>query len=167
MAFVSLRDADGLAWRQASLFGRAIEISRGDQLVGILRLRGWAAHCDAGCADGMWQFKREGFFWRRVVIMESPGGKSVGTFQYGLNSRLVLLSGATYLWKRISFWRQEMAFLTASEFTIIKCEPKRFSFRDSGITSVAREYSELADLPLLIMLGTYLTVLAHRRAQQG
>jgi hypothetical protein len=113
----------------------------------------------------MWHFQREGFFWRRVVITDSPGGRQVGLIQPGATTRLILADGTTYMWKRISFWRQEMAFLTESEFPMIVFEPKRFAFKDAGQVTVKPEYRHIEDLPLLVMLGSYLTMLTHRRSQ--
>jgi hypothetical protein len=167
-AFVSLRTTDGLVWRQASLFGRAIEVTARDALAAILRLKGWISHCDAASAEGMWHFHREGFFWRRIVISESVGGGAVGVFHASVTGgRLVLSDGKEFIWKRISFWRQEMAFLTTSEFPIVKFAPKRFAVKYAGTISVSREYNDLGELPLLILLGTYLIVLAIRRARSS
>lgn len=164
MAFASLRDSDRLAWRQASLFARAVEVVSRDTLAGILRFEGWGMKCDATCADGMWTFRRHGFLWRNVTVEQASGGQQVATVNMRFTSgTLTLANGETYGWKQLGFWSGETAFITGSEFPIVKFKPRRFSFKDSGEVSVQREYKESPDLPFLIMLGVYLSVLNQRR----
>jgi hypothetical protein len=128
MAFASLRESDQLAWRQASMFARAIEVTSRDSLAGILRFQGWGIQCDATCADGMWVFRRHGFFWRNVTAEESGAGRIVGevTMRF-TRGTLSLDAGETLGWKQLSFWRGECAFVTpTSEFPVVRFQPRRF-----------------------------------------
>lgn len=164
MAFASLRDSDRLAWRQASLFARAVEIVSGETLAGILRFEGWGMKCDATCADGMWTFRRHGFLWRSVTVEQAGTGQHVANVSMQFTSgALTLANGESYGWKRLGFWSGETAFMTGSEFPIVKFKPKRFSFKDNGEVTVQREYRDNPELPFLIMLGVYLSVLNQRR----
>lgn len=164
MAFASLRDSDRLAWRQASLFARAVEIVSGETLAGILRFEGWGMKCDATCADGMWTFRRHGFLWRNVSVDLAGNGQEVAAVKMRFTrGTLNLASGQTYGWKQLGFWSGETAFMSGSDFPIVKFKPKRFSFKDSGEVDVQREYRDSPDLPFLIMLGVYLSVLNQRR----
>ena len=164
MAFASLRDADRLAWRQASLFARAVEVISDETLAGILRFEGWGIKCDATCADGMWTLRRHGFLWRNVTVEQTDTSQPVATVSMRFTSgTLRLTRGETYSWKQLRFWSGETAFLTQSEFPIVKFKPKRFSIKDTGEITIQREYATSPDLPFLIMLGVYLTVLNQRR----
>lgn len=164
MAFASLREADTLAWRQASMFARAVEILSDETLAGILRFQGWGLRCDATCADGMWVFRRRGLFWKDVLI-EQPGDRhevAAVTTRF-ISGTLKLPSGESLIWRQLSFWSGESAFMTPSGFAIVKFKPKRFSFRDAGDIVVQREYANHPELPFLIMLGAFMSVANQRR----
>ncbi len=165
MAFASLRDSDRLAWRQASLFTRAVEVVSGETLAGVLRFEGWGMKCDATCADGMWTLRRHGLLWRNVNVEAAGTGQTVADVKMRFTSGVLTMAGRPddYGWKRLSFWSGESAFVTPSDFNIVKFQPKRFSFKDTGEIAVQREYATSPDLPFLIMLGVYLSVLNQRR----
>lgn len=166
MAFISLRDADGLAWHQASLLARAIELTGAGGLAGILRFHGMGRQCDATAAEGMWSFRREGFLWRHAGIVAMPGDKPVGRVSSGIaRSRLTLVDGTVYDFNRMGFWSGERAFVTTSEFAVVRFQPRRLTFRPAGEIVIAREYSALPELPLLTLLGVFLTVMEQRRAR--
>jgi hypothetical protein len=164
MAFASLRDSDRLTWRQASLFARAVEIVSGETLAGVLRFEGLGMKCDATCADGMWSFRRHGFLWRNVTVEQAGSGQHFASVSMSFTSgTLTLARGETYGWEQLGFWSGETAFVTDSEFPIVKFKPKRFSFKDTGEVAVQREYRDNPELPFLVMLGVYLSVLNQRR----
>jgi hypothetical protein len=165
MAFASLHDSDRLARRQASLFARAVEIVVGDALAGILRFEGWGMKCDATCADGMWTFRRHGFLWRNVTVEQTGTGQEIAEVKMRFASGTLVMQARpeAYAWKQLGFWSGETAFMSGSEFPIVRFKPKRFSFKDTGEVAVQREYRDNPDLPFLIMLGVYLSVLNQRR----
>ena len=151
-------------WRQPSRFGRAIEIAISDNLAAILRFQRWGRQCDATSADGMWRFRRQRFFGRSVLIESIPVGNQVGTFRSRFTGgALTLADGKVYDWEYLGFWRGNPAFFMPSGFPIVTLSSKRFSLKDSGEVSVQREYSSLEELPLLVLFGSYLTIMNQRR----
>ena len=167
MALVSIRGADQLGWLQPSWFGRTVEITSSDSLAAILRFQNWGRRCDATSADGMWRFESKGFFGKTVNITSLPGGAAVGTHASRFRGGILRLSeGDVYEWKALGFWSGEMAFLTPSGFPIETFSTKRFSLRNRGVVRIHREYTELAELPLLVMLGVHLT-LAEQRSRRA
>ena len=116
----------------------------------------------------MWRFQTKGFFGKTVSITSLPDGAAVGThacrFRGGI---LRLMDGDVFEWKSLGFWSGEMAFLTPSGFPIATFSPKRFSFKNRGEVKIHREYAGIPELPILVLLGTYLTVLEQRRAHSS
>jgi hypothetical protein len=167
VALVPFRDANQLGWQQPGWFSRNIEISSSGSLAALLRFQNWGRRCDATCADGMWRFDTPGFFGRTVKLTSLPNGSPVGSFNWKFRSGLVRLDeGEVFEWKSLGFWSRERAFLTPSGFPVLTFKPTVFSLKSRGEITIHREYANIPQLPMLVMLGVHL-VLTEQRRRRG
>jgi hypothetical protein len=164
VALVPMRDANRLGWLQPSWFSRTIEVSSDNSLAAILRLQNWSRSCDATCADGMWRFAMQGFFGRTVKLTSLPSGAPVASFSWKFRGGIVRFDeGDVFEWKALGFWSGGRAFLTPSGFPVLTFKPKMFAFKSRGEITIHREYANIPQLPMLVMLGVNLVLTEQRR----
>lgn len=112
-------------------------------------------------ATGIWTFKREGFFQPRVTVRREgeTAGQNEALFAPGWGGAgpVTFASGARFLCKPGGWWRSNWQFgLMHGTAPLLQLEGMG---RGSRVT-IGAEARELAELPVLLLLGCYIAVLA-------
>ena len=75
---------------------------------------------------------------------------------------LTFSDGRTFLWRKLRVWTSERVWADVNEMVLVRFNPVT---RESPVTvSSEPQAADLAELPLLILLGQYLVVLAAQDA---
>ena len=151
----------GMKWKKLGLFRRIYELRGADQRLGSLE---WGSAIGSQARgeilDSTWSFRRTGFL-KPIVTARPAGGGAAAILhcRWSGGGLLELENGRRYLWKKVSFWGCQWAFLDESGAA-------RVRFRPEGILNsccsvdLAADQAQDSDIPLLVLLGWYLKVLA-------
>jgi len=155
-----LRQAYGeLIWTQPGMFRRELRLEAGSELLATLRWeKALSFEARADSADGGWIIgrQRKGSPRGRCVVRDAATGAEVAGFQRTWRGTGVarFASGAEFQWKYEGFWRPTYFWTTDGEHRLITFT-NLMAIRDRiemGIDPAARQ---LAELPVLTLLGTY------------
>jgi hypothetical protein len=176
-----------LKWVRPSLTAPAYELlhveagSSRDELVGTLRFRSsWGTLATAESGDGCWTFKRIGFLQTRVTIRtctadavisdadSSEADSEANTAVFDNNSwtgggTLELPDGREYR-ANSNFWMTKFGFTTAEGEPLVGFRQIGGLLKLSSTVEIYPGAATIPELPWLVMLGWYLTVLLHRDA---
>lgn len=123
-----------------------LAFTRGSQAVGQM-------------AGEQYRFSRKGFIRQRIVVRSEDGAGLLGLLtQRGTSGTLSVLDGLTFTWKKPTFWTTEHVWQDAMGTELIRFRPS--SWHPEVNVTVAPEAAQLRELPLLLLLGEYLAVLA-------
>ena len=165
-----------LYWVQPKTFERWFELRAGDQVVATL---GWETSCGTlargTTADGSWTFKRVGFLNPRVTVRQSRSEVDLAVFwpRWLGDGTLEFAYGKAYRWQSTNFWASDWMF-TATDGTPLVAFKE--GSREGGLSNLFKMQSlveihpqarDLAELPLLILLGWYLMILRQDDAAAG
>jgi hypothetical protein len=152
---------DGLKWKKLGLFRRIYELRGEDQRYGGLEWgNAFGTQARGEILESFWSFRRTGLF-KPVVTARPAGGGAAAILRCSWSGGgiLQLENGRRYLWKKMSFWGCEWAFLDETGAVVVRFRPEGI-LRCGGIVDLATERAQGADIPLLVLLGWYLKVLA-------
>jgi hypothetical protein len=155
--------ATELRWTQPRTFSRAYEL-RTDEAVGTLTfpsMFGSLARGESG--DGCWTFKRLGFISTHVTIRPCHSNQNIAIFRNNTWSGggvLEFPDGRRYL-ANSNFWQTRYSIHTADELPLITFDRVRGITHLSSDVEIHDAARSLPELPWLIMLGWYLTVMQH------
>ena len=168
-AMRSIREVFGsdLRWSQPRALARRYELTTGAETVARLDFRSaFGTFATGECADGCWTFKRVGCFSTRVTV-RSPGSElGLGEFRNNTWSRggtLSLPDGRSYRID-VNFWMTEFQIGTESETPLITFRRIGGPLHLSSAVEVHAAAVSLPELPWLVILGWYLTVMMHADA---
>ena len=153
-------------WNQPHAFEQDYALTAGERVLAtLLWPRALGSLAEGRIGDESWTFKRVGF-WRPAVTIRTPasGELDVGRFVMGWRRGDLLLQGELrYRWDQVSFWKAEWAFFDASGMNrLLEFVSERRLFRMSVGVHVHPAAEGSADLPVLVLLGWYLLVMASR-----
>lgn len=158
------RIADAPAeWRGHGVMKRSYELRSETALFATLDWQsafGSLAH--ARTHDASWTLKRTGFFRPRVTVrpMEKETDLAVFHPDWLGDGRVEFPNGKQWRWKCLSFWRSRYGFLADDDQPLIEYKANTLKFVPSAGVVVAQSALGLAELPLLVVLGWYVTILA-------
>jgi hypothetical protein len=116
---------------------------------------------EAEFGDDHWTFKRGGFLRPRVTARAegSAADSDVLELSSGGSGLLRTNSGRCFRLNRQGFWSQRFLFTDANGEELVIIEPKIGLLRRTGAVHVHETASKLRELPLLLLLGWYVTML--------
>jgi len=166
-----LREAYGdLLWRRPSVFARDLVLEAGSETLARLHWEKWYRFEALGqSADGRWLLTRHrgGSFMGGCAVRDTTTGAEVATFKRSWRGTgtVTFVSGVEYAWQREGFWR-------ASHFWAGPDGRPLVTFK--GVLGINRRYEmtvdeaarERAELPVLVLLGSYIMAMVshHRHA---
>jgi hypothetical protein len=151
-----------LRWLKPSRRKSDYELRAGDDLVATLT---WTRGSNATgqTASATYRFSRQGWLRPRILVHEGDAaptpalGEAIATFtQRG--GALTFPDGRTFLWKKPKRWTNERIWADPAATELLRFSPSRTQ------TTVTITSSTAPELPLLILLGQYLLVLAQQDA---
>ena len=152
-----------LRWTQPRTFSREFEL-RTDQVVGTLIFPSMFGSLARGeSADGCWTFKRLGFIQTHVSIRPCQSNQNVAVFRnncWSGGGALEFHDGRRYL-ADSNLWQTRYSIRTEDEIPLLTFDRVRGVVHLSSDVEVHEAAQSLPELPWMIMLGWYLTVMQY------
>lgn len=147
------------------MFARHFELHSAAGPVGELRFKGastaYGALTSAGSTTKSWTIKGTGIFSRRVTLRESGTEDDRAIFRPNIRGRgwVEFSTGSRFFWKSTDSWPREWGFSNVREEPLFLLKPNRwFSLKIQSVVQIGAQWSDLDELPPLLMLGWYLRV---------
>ena len=152
-----------IEWVQPRVLKMHYELRAGDDLVATLRFRSsFGSFATGESADGCWTFKRTGFWQTRVTIRSCGEDVDIATFKNNTWTRggtLELADGQKLL-ASTNFWQTNFEFEDELGRQLVKFKSGGL-IHFSAIVDIEPNAVSMPELPWVIMLGWYLTVMMH------
>lgn len=149
-------------WVGHGLLKRSYDLRSGDMVFATLRWESaFGSLAQAETTDARWTLKRVGFFNPRVTV-RAPGSETdLAVFHpdWVANGTVELASGPRWKWKCLGFWRSRFGFIDDQGEPLIEYQANVLKVPASAKLVLSPQAMTLAELPLLIVLGWYVTVL--------
>ena len=153
-----------LTWVQPRALKMEYELQDDGELVATLRFRSsFGSFATAESADGCWTFKRVGFWKTKVTVRACGSEFDVAAFTnntWKSGGTLELPDGRSYP-ANTNFWMTEYEFTTQTGEPLVQYNWVRGLMRLSSTVNIQPAAASLRELPWLVMLGWYLTVMMH------
>lgn len=155
-----------LKWVQPSAFKMHYELRAGEVLAATLHFRSSFGSLATGeSADGCWTFKRVGFLQTRVTIRNCGQDTDMAVFRNNTWSGggTLELSDGRKLQASTNLWQSKLEFKNETGETILR-------FNSGGLIHLSAEVEigpqayKIVELPWMVMLGWYLTVMMNMDA---
>lgn len=149
-------------WTGHGLLKRSYELRAGDDVFATLR---WdsaiGTRASAEAAGAAWTFKRVGFIRTHVTVRAPGSDADLAVFHPDWlgNGTVELALGARWKWKCSGFWRHHFGFVTVGGEPLIEYQANSFKLPPGAKLVVSPQALALVELPLLVTLGWYVTVL--------
>jgi hypothetical protein len=157
-------DQDGeLMWIRPQWSKLQFELRAGDSGVATLDwIRGSRALARWG--ESQYHFSRQGWLRPRIVVHKAPSevpDEPLATLSYRSGS-LTFAGGQTFTWKKPRWFTRVRVWVDSAGNELVRFRPAR---RSLVAVTAQPEALRQPELPLLILLGQYLIVLAKRDAE--
>jgi len=153
-----------LKWIQPHTLQMEYELRAGDMLAATLRFRSsFGSFATATSADGSWTFKRVGFWQPKVTIRSSGTETDLAFFKnntWSGGGTLELPDGRKYP-ANTNFWQTQYGFTTEMGESLISYKKIGGVLHMSSATEIHPIAKNIPELPWMVMLGWYLTVMLH------
>jgi len=155
-------------WIQPEILSRRFELRAERSVFGSLSFRtAFGSLATAESATGSWTFKRVGFLSPRVTVRVAGSNDDLAIYWPRLRGDgwLEFPGGTRYHWQTANFWGSAWGFSDAQQGLLFVLRPgvEKPSWSDLLKTQAQVEIEQrghdLAELPLLVMLGWYLLIL--------
>lgn len=152
-----------LKWVQPSAWKMEYELRASAELIATLRFRssfGSLAMADSG--DGCWTFKRVGFWQTKATVRRCGSETDIAVFKHNTWSgggTLEASAGRRFL-VTTNVWQTNLEFQSETGETLVRFKPGGFVHL-SATVEIQAVASEVPELPLMVMLGWYLTVMMY------
>ncbi len=159
-----IRDLVGheLKWFQPHMLKMEYELQDGGELAATLRFRSsFGSLATAESADGCWTFKRVGFWATKATIRECGAEQDLAVFRnntWTSGGTLELPDGLRYP-ASTNFWATEYAFTTEAGELLVRYRRIGGVLHTSSQVDILPAAADLGELPWLVALGWYLTVM--------
>jgi hypothetical protein len=168
-----LRDSlyGDLIWRRPRFFRSELVLEAGsERLASLIWPKWYSFDAVAESADGRWTIgRRRGMGLRApCVVLNADSGAEVATIRRGWRGMGTarFASGAEYAWGREGFWHPRYHWAAGPSGPLI-------TFR--GLYAIGKSYEmtvdprarALAELPVLVLLGTYVMALISAQARSA
>ncbi len=154
-----------LLWVQPTMFMRHFELYAEGSLVGELRFENAAtAHGTwrtGSAATQRWTIKGAGVFRRQVTVRGPDASQDLAVLRASLRGDgwVECATGSRFLWNATNSWRTQWGFYNAKGELLFVLKSKLSNpLRKQAVIETAAPSRELDELPLLLMLGWYLSV---------
>jgi hypothetical protein len=151
-----------IKWFQPRTFKMEYELQDDGELAATLRFRSSFGSLATGeSADGCWTFKRMGFWQTRATIRRCGSDEEIAVFRnntWSNGGTLELPDGRRYL-ANTNFWATEYEFTTEAGESLVTYRRISGLLHLSSMVEIQPLAVSLDELPWLVMLGWYLTVM--------
>jgi len=167
----ALRDAIGseLQWVKPRWTKLQFELRAGETVVATLA---WARGSRAvgEWVEGQYLFSREGWLRPRILVRSArteataaagAPDEPIATFAYR-GGALTFPDGRAFLWKKPKRLTTERVWVDSAATVLVRVRPARWGA--TAAVTIQPEAAGLPELPLLVLLGQYLVVLAAQDA---
>jgi hypothetical protein len=158
-----------LRWVRPSLMTAEYELQDGDEVIATLRFHSsWGTLATAESADGCWTFKRVGFLQTSVTIRACGADAEIAIFKNSSwtgGGTLALPDGREYR-ANSNFWMTRFGFTTLDDQPLVEFQRIGGLLKLSSTVEIHAAAERIPELPWMVMLGWYLTVLLHRDASE-
>lgn len=152
-----------LKWAQPSALRMEYELNAGDELAATLRFRSsFGSFATGEGADGCWTFKRVGFWQTRATIRACGSETETASFHnntWSGGGTLDLLDGRKML-VTTNFWQTNLEFQDEAGSPLIRSKSGGLIHLSAAV-EILPGAASLPELPWLVLLGWYLTVMMH------
>jgi len=156
-----------LKWVQPHALKMEYELQDSGEVVATLRFRSsLGSFATAECADGCWTFKRIGFWHTRATVRVCGADYDVAVFRnktWENGGTLELANGRRYP-ASTNFWKTEYEFTTEADESLVRYRSIGGVVHLSSMVEIQPAAASLKELPWLVILGWYLTVMMHMDA---
>lgn len=156
-----------LKWVQPHALKMEYELQDSGEVVASLRFRSSLGSFATGeCAEGCWTFKRIGFWHTRATVRECGSDCDIAVFRnktWADGGTLELSDGRRYP-ANTNFWKTEYEFTTEAGEPLVRYRSIGGVLHLSSLVEIHRAAADLKELPWLVLLGWYLTVMMHMDA---
>jgi hypothetical protein len=153
-----------LKWTQPHAMKMDYELHAGDIVVATLRFRSsFGSFATATSADGSWTFKRVGFWQTKATIRASETETDLAVFNNNTwrgGGTLELPDGRKYP-ANTNFWATQYEFTTGTGEALISYRQIDGMLHMSALTEIHPLAKEVPEMPWMVILGWYLTVMMH------
>jgi len=162
-----MRDAAtrDLRWVQPRIFRPIYELRAGEQVAAILAFHNsFGSAATGNSADGCWNFKRIGFFQTQVTIRACGSESDIVLFRnstWGSGGSLEMPDGRK-LRANINFSATRYQLMAQTGVPILTFNRIGGLLHLSGDVLVHEAAKVMPELPWLVILGWYLTIMMHR-----
>jgi hypothetical protein len=139
---------------------RTFELRSASKAYALLRWQpGYKTRALATTARGEWTFERRTFWYPHVRVRERD--EVVATYRPGwlANGRLKSKRGGSWAWRGLSVWRRRYGFIDDRGEPLVEFRAQLRLPPAAEVRLGDRAYG-LDEVPLLVALGWYLTILA-------
>jgi hypothetical protein len=150
-----------LSWTQPSALDLQYELRAGDELAATLAFRSrFGTFATASSGDGIWTFKRVGFWSTRVAIRGADDEAELGSFKNNTwkSGGTLTLPGDRKLRATTNFWKTNLEFQDDAGASLIR-------FKSRGVVHMAADVEvdpralDVPEMRWILMLGCYLCVM--------
>ena len=156
-----------LKWIQPHAMKMEYELRTRDMVAATLRFRSsFGSFATATSADGTWTFKRVGFWQTRVTIRASETETDLAIFRnntWSGGGTLELIDGRKYP-ANTNFWLTQYEFKTEKGESLICYKNIGGMLHLSSVTEIHPLAKDIPEMPWMVLLGWYLTVMLHMDA---
>lgn len=161
--------SDRLVWAPSSTSSRRFELRSGDEVAATLTFDKAVGSLATGRAHaGAWTFKRAGFLHPCVTVRDLGSEYDLAVFRptWTGSGDVEFGSGTLVHWRPFGFWNSEWGF--------VRRDARLLTFHwlpETAALDARVEFPpaalEFRELPILLLLGWYLRVLAYQEAAAG
>jgi len=158
-----------LFWVQPRVTRRNFILRSGERIFGQLGFQSeFDSLAEAISADRVWTFKRGGFFSPHVTVRQAGSNIDLAIFRpkwTGTEGQIQYSSGEVYSWRVANFWATSYTVSDANGIELVTfrsgSDEKKISnlFKQQAQVQIALVAWQLVELPLIVLLGWYLTLL--------
>ena len=153
-----------LKWVQPDGFKMEYELLDGDTVAATLRFRSsFGSFATAESADGIWTFKRVGFWQTSATVRASGSDVDLARFKndtWSGGGTLEISNGRKYL-ANTNFWSTQYDFKTETGELLISYQKIGGLLHMGSSLKINPSASEVAELPWMVPFGWYLTVMMY------
>jgi hypothetical protein len=158
-----LRELAGqeVEWRRTRWLPRAYALRHGETVVAELEwATGLSGTAMARVGERTWRLARRGVFPPEIAVLEPGNGLEVGRVLLRLSGRgtFVLVGRSSYDWRRAAPFSREWGFFDLYGSPLVRVLPRFFLGRHRGRCIIEPAGAAAPELPLLLVLGVYLTI---------
>ena len=159
-----------LQWTQPHALKMDYELRARDVIAATLRFRSsFGSFATAASADGTWTFKRVGFWHTRATVRAAGGEADLAVFKNNTWSgvgTLELPDGRKYP-ANTNFWSTQYEFKRETGEPLISYKRIRGALHMSSLVEIHGLSKEIVEMPWLVPLGWYLTIMLHMDTAAG